>query len=422
MKNVLYVAYYYPPMKSGGTLRTEKFVKYLRKAGYRVCVLTASYGQNLFDEANAIIRVKDISHNKNRRGMRKFQWFALRIWTELQKKLGRHHSIYQWWRENAWRQRNKIIDMARPDLIIATYPPVETLEIAFRLREAFHVPMITDFRDGLLFEPIEQSLMQKYRAVRNHYNRLEKQAVEKSALITTVSKPITDYFLKNYPSCHVQTIYTGFDPEDWPNPVSSSNSGHSDTFRIVYTGRVSLSDSSSSLKSFVFAMEPLLRKYPETANKIRFRIAGEMSRKERRLMQPLMRIGVVTLCGLLERKEALALQREADLLLLITSTTRTSVVTTKIFEYLRSARPILALTKENTAVGELILKSNSGWVVHPEDSVSIKNLLQKFSSDAAFRSSLKPDRKAICRLSTKHQIEYLTQFINKILNDSNTLG
>jgi len=418
MKNILYIAYYYPPMKSGGTLRTEKFVKHLKQAGYRVCVLTAAYGQNRFDADQDIIRVKDISHNKNRRGMRKLQWFALRTWTEIQKKIGRYHSIYHWWRENAWRQRDQIMDLARPDLVIATYPPVETLELAHRLSETFHLPLISDFRDGLLFEPIEQRLLRKSRTVRDHYARLEKQAVAGSAWIATASEPITGYFLRHYPGCRAETVYTGFDPESDSEATCACIADHDDTFLVVYTGRFSLSDSSSSLEGFVFAMESLLRQRPEAAVKIRFLIAGEMSAGERKLLSRLERQGVVSDCGLLERKQAIALQKRADLLLLVASASRTSVVTTKVFEYLSAAKPILALSRSDGAAARIITRTRSGWVVPPGDSARIRQTLASIIFDPGFRESLNRDEAAIASYATGRQVAAIRRQIEKLVPDS----
>ena len=417
MKNILYIAYYYPPMQSGGTLRSEKFVKYLKRAGYRVFVLTATYGKTRMDGRAGTIRVKDISHNKNRRGLGKAKWFILRIWTETCQRCGHYHSIYHWWRQSVWRRRDEIMALAEPDIIIATYPPVETLEIGLRLHETFQVPLIADFRDGLLFESIEKRLLDRSKVVREHYTGLEKRAARESALVSTVSEPITNYFLEHYPGCHAKTIYTGFDPDDVsevkPRPITAKDN----IFQIVYTGRVSLSDSSSSLKSFVFAMQSLLRKRPETATRIRFRIAGEMSRKERKLLQPFVRMGVVTLCGLLNRKDALALQQEADLLLLITSTTRTSVVTTKVFEYLLAGRPFLALSKRNTAVAQIILDTRSGWIVHPENLEQIQARLEAILQNTDSMDAVNRDEARINRYSTKNQITRLDGQIKKILRE-----
>ncbi len=47
--------------------------------------------------------------------------------------------------------------------------------------------------------------------------------------------------------------------------------------------------------------------------------------------------------GSLERGAALALQREADALLLVAQPTRSQLLNIKLFEYLASGRPILAL-------------------------------------------------------------------------------
>jgi hypothetical protein len=81
---------------------------------------------------------------------------------------------------------------------------------------------------------------------------------------------------------------------------------------------------------------------PELCSKFELVIAGSLSHVEARLLNQFGLDGLVRHVGHLSRVEALALQRQADALPLLTSG-QINMVTGKIVEYLASGRPILAL-------------------------------------------------------------------------------
>jgi len=149
---VLIIAYYYPPISSGGSLRPQRMAEYLSAWGHRVTVVTSSYSGTSFDDPG-VIRIHDISYNKDKRSiLHRAQWFVLRIYTEILNCLGIYWSIYSWWRKKVNHYGQQIMEETSPDVLIATYPPVESLEVGLYLSEKFKVPLISDFRDGLLFE------------------------------------------------------------------------------------------------------------------------------------------------------------------------------------------------------------------------------------------------------------------------------
>ena len=73
----------------------------------------------------------------------------------------------------------------------------------------------------------------------------------------------------------------------------------------------------------------------------------------------------MVLAGSLPRDRALALQREADALLLLAHPTRSQLLNYKLFEYLAAGRPILALA-EGTEAGR-VATSVGAEVVRADD-------------------------------------------------------
>ena len=79
--------------------------------------------------------------------------------------------------------------------------------------------------------------------------------------------------------------------------------------------------------------------------------------------------------GTLDRPAALQLQRSADVLVLLTSR-NSSESTAKLFEYLFSGRPIIALAEGNEAA-RIVRETNTGVTVPPDDVDAIVGALRQ---------------------------------------------
>jgi len=408
---VLLVAYYYPPLNTGGTIRPQKMAQYLPPLGHPVCVLTHTYGQT--DLSNGpVLRVKDTSYNRERQGLKYWQWLCLRVYTEIKNLLGRYHSIYSWWQEGVVRQAEQIMAIARPEVIIATYPPVETLQIGLYLSKRFGLPLVCDFRDGLLFEPIEQKRMNRYACIRERYAAIEAGAAAASAAVITIAGPIGDYFRKKYGVKRVEVMATGFDRQDFAG-VSGQVCLDPAYFQVVFTGRFALSHEYNPVGFFFTAVRDLLEEQPALARKLKLHLLGEYRAGELARLKDLIGEGIIEVHGFVPRRLALAFQRAADVLLIITPSDRTSATSAKIFEYLATGKPILALT-DGTVLAEIIRETGAGWLAHPEKPAEIKDMLGRLLSDRQFLLSLKPDRQAIERYSTASQMAKLGRLLDEI--------
>lgn len=420
---ILIIAYYYPPINTGGTIRPLKWAQYLPQWGHEVTILTHTYNKTKTEPGPPqIIRFQDITFNKGRSNFyKKCKWLILRSFTEALNILGIYHSIYSWWKRKVIKNSDTIIQQVQPDIIIATYPPVETLEIGLHFSKKYNIPLISDFRDGLIFEPIEIKRIKQYRCIRKRYKEIEAEAACQSTAITTVSQPILDYYKETYHPEHSAVITNTFDPEDFNENLFRGFRGGSfleksspgRQFNIVFTGRFSLSARNRRVDFFFDAVRLLLEKEKQLENKIKIHLVGEYCKEELLGFKDLIARGIVVNHGLVERSQSLVFQRAADLLLIITEPEHRSMVTVKIFEYLYAGKPILALTYK-TVLEDIIMETKTGWIVHPHQPEAIADLLRKIISDKEFYNSIQPDRKKIEKYSIKTQMEKLNRLLEKI--------
>lgn len=409
---ILIIAYYYPPINTGGTARPVKMAKYLPGFGHDVTVLTHTYDSTDL-ETPGLIRVKDSSYNKGRDSLfRRFQWLGLRLFTETLNIMGIYHSIYTWWKRKVLKYGDQIIGKVKPDVIIATYPPVETLEIGLHFSKKYNIPLISDFRDGLIFEPIETKRMNQYRCIRERYEAIEREAGNHSVGITTIADPITEYYAQTYPVKHTVSMSNGFDPDDF-NDLPADVKLDEHAFNIVFTGRFNLSDKYNRVDFFFDAVRTLIKEDKKLKSRLKIHLVGEYRKEELLELQDLIDGGNIVLHGFVEKRKSLAFQRAADVLLIITPPDRRSATSTKIFEYLYAGKPVLALTYK-TVLEDIINETKSGWLVHPHQPEAIADLLKRILTDTDFYNAVKPHREKVDNYSVKSQLARLHRLLEKI--------
>ncbi len=116
-------------------------------------------------------------------------------------------------------------------------------------------------------------------------------------------------------------------------------------------------------------------------------LAGRLNHDEQRLIEEAGLERIVRHVGVLSRGEAIALQRSADVLVLLTSPTLVWELPGKVFEYFGARRPILALAKDNEAA-RLVEETGTGWTVAPDD---VEAIVAKLESLLAGEATLNYD-------------------------------
>jgi len=135
---------------------------------------------------------------------------------------------------------------------------------------------------------------------------------------------------------------------------------------FVHTGRLSLSG--VSLRPL---LDGLRLASVESDDRFEVVFAGSVTEEERLQLAAPDLAETVRFAGWLERERALALQRAADTLLLVTEGAgRRSVATGKLFEYLAAGRPILVLG-DQTEAARIVAEAVAGIAAPADDPRAI---------------------------------------------------
>jgi glycosyltransferase involved in cell wall biosynthesis len=390
----------YPPGNTVGFMRVAKFEKYLPQYDISTCVLTMrSYGKLPTDELGHVYRAWDIGVL-----YRPVTRFLLNKPYSVEANAEHPHvsPIYSAY-EGTWLHhlRQFMLRVAVPDLQITWLPfavwlglktikkekvdvifstsPIETSHlIAFCLAVLTRKPWVADFRDGWIFEPTKDFL--RNSSLRKDLEiMLEQRVIKKASAITTVSQPLADYFLENYPEAQGKTyvITNGFDNNDLTTLKPKDKSP--DRLRIVYTGSLDR-PSYDPLPSLLQAFQLLP---VDTQRQMELLLAGDLSDRNARILKDVATQVLITTVGRVSRVDSLEYQLSADVLLLFVGLDR-SVATSKLFEYLNAQRLIFALSGRDTAAANIIRHTKSGIIVDPMDTEgiaqSLVNIFQQWQS------------------------------------------
>jgi hypothetical protein len=289
------------------------------------------------------------------------------------------------WLPLALRVGRKIIDEWRPNLIYASGLPATTLIIGSRLSQLTKIPWIAELRDLWIEE--ERYYYPKWRL--NIERRLERSVLSRANAMVTVSEPWAQILQKQYNKT-VVVASNGYDPADYPSKENLHITA-SDKLQIVYTG--TYYPAFQDVKPLFLAMQNL---GPEAEN-IRFVC---YSRYTQPILSAANEYGVAHLVSVFSRidyLQSIRVQSEADILLLFLwgdpkNPKEDGMLPAKMFEYLGSLRPILALGLGQDTASQIIRERKAGLISNDPSEIAqqLKNWIDQKAKSGVIQA-LPPD-------------------------------
>jgi len=377
MLNILFIAYYFPPMGLSGVQRSLKFAKYLPKNNINPIVLTSSAeGYYAYDETLEQ-ELLDANINVNRTGEKNISGKIRtpKIFPSyVKQKIGRivSQSILQpdskvFWHKKAVKLGRELIKEHNIKAIFATAPPYTDFMVAKQLAEEFKIPFVIDYRDSWVDNPFHYYITPFHK---NYAIKLENDILKKASHTIVVSRYAKELILKRYKFLkhdEITIIPHGFDRSDFankeycvPNPKYLTIT-HSGLFQDNRT------------PEYLFrALSELIKEQPQTRDFIRVNLVGLMRKKHTKLIEKYKLTDIVSCVGNQTHTDSIDYLLRSDVLwLMIDDEIRTPG---KLYEYF-GAKKTLLITAPDGGMKKLAEDSGAAFSANPKDIEAIKNVL-----------------------------------------------
>ncbi len=437
-RTVLFISYLFPPAAGGGVQRSSKFVKYLPQFGWNPIVLTVKEPYDFYRDEEmmtdvqgkcVIIRTFSIEPMKwvrkilKKRSQSKVKAASLKSIHKKSLKPGFLVKLKTyilvpdneilWLPFAVWRGW-KVIKKERPSLIYSTASPFTDHLIALLLAKLSGLPWVADFRDLWVDRP--NFPKNRWRLFIDR--KLEKMVIQRADHVLAATSLMAEHFAQLYQGTKFTSITNGYDEDDFKNTINLS--AVENEFTITYTG---IFNKEQNPQKFFDAVQKAMHKRDNIKKHLKLRIVGQLDNPgDFENMIYFEKLGLnkySELIPYLPHKQVIIEMCRATVLLLLVGEYpfNEGILTGKIFEYLRSGRPILAAVPPNGLAADVIKDTNSGLVVSIENveeiSSGILTLYDMFTSNK-LESSFK--RVGIENYSRKNLTKKLSEIFSQCVH------
>ena len=396
-KKVLIITYYWPPSGGAGVQRWLKFSKYLPDLGWEPIVFTPENpgfdlrDYSLLEDVHPDIEVlkfpiwepyKIFKIVSGRQKLNQGQILEDQK-TSLFKKLAvwLRGNLFvpdpkRFWIKPSIEYVLSILEANEVKHIITTGPPhsIHLIGKGLKLKNPA-LTWIADFRDPWTEWTILKR-MSISRPIWKIHKRME-QEVLKMADLTLATSPTAAEEFQALGARKVLHITNGFDKADYPVTFDHSDK---DYFQMTYVGMLSVERNPKTLWE---ALNELCAK-EGFSKKFRLNITGIISPVVRHQIEELSHLAQhVNFQDSINHKEVFALYQRSNLLLLLQSNEEGSFsqLPGKLFEYLGSKRPIMALGYPGSDIDQILSETNAGKLFSYDDQAGIAKFLSRMVLD-----------------------------------------
>ncbi len=287
------------------------------------------------------------------------------------------------WNFTAVKKAKSYIKQNKINAIVSIGPPHSSHLIGLKLSRKFqisHIPVLIDpWVDIIYYKNLKRSSITK--KIDNHF---EKSVLRNAKQVVFVTKTTEEDYLKKYEflkdKSHV--LYWGYDEEEFEDVDHESIK--KDYKLIIHAGNIFDYQNPAKLWQRI--------KEENKRENIRIKFIGTVSPAIKKAIEQNGLSDKTDYAGFLPYNQMLTELLNADYLLVCATEKRH--VPGKLFEYLRTGKPILAFGDDNKEVKEILQRTNSGMIFrYDADPKDFFEKSQNFKTD--FDEVKKFDRRSI---------------------------
>jgi len=425
-KKLLIITYYWPPAGGPGVQRWLKFVKYLPDFDVQPIVyvpenptypiVDTQLESEVSDKAiilkNPIFEPYQLASFLSKNKTKKISSGII----PNQKKQSFLDKLLLWVRGNLfipdarvfWVKPSvayleKYIRENEIDTIVTSGPPHSLHLIGLELKQKLNLKWLADFRDPWTTIGYHKSLRLSNYAAKKHKD-LERQVLNSADTIIVTSKTTKTEFqaLTTKP---IEVITNGFDVEKIEKQTLDTQ------FSLAHIGSFL---SERNPKILWESLKELLQEIPDFKSHLEIKLIGAVSQE---VLETISEFGLnayINNLGYISHAEAVAHQRKSQVLLLIeiNSEETKSILPGKLFEYMVSERPIVAIGPKDSDFAEIITNTNTGVFFEYSEKTQLKQTILEYYNQF-LEGKLKSNGIGLQHYSRKNLTKQLVELLNQ---------
>lgn len=431
MKNIIFIAYEFPPTNTGGSHRPFRIVKYLSQSNIYPIIITPNLkDRNSFEiieeKGFKVIRTPYKSQSKLLKKVASTHYFHL---TDLYN-IG--------WFSFVEQAINSIISQKKIDAIVVTCPPFSISKLGVKLSKKYSIPLLLDMRDAWSNWVITPS------ASYLHYlltRRLEEKMFKNAKKISVTSLQTLKDFKRLHPKIQKEKFV--YIPNGYDTDLKKTGELRKGKEKLVlgYVGSFYYTPYQRELMFkkwwqkkpyqylqysprkedwlyrspyyFFKALKGLSVKRKDLKDILEVQFIGKIPEWLEKMIRDFELQEIVKLLGVKTHEESLAFQENVDALLITSSKVIGGYdysIAGKTFEYISKMKPIVSFVTRGAQM-EILKKTGLAMICDPDDTKKSILELEKLIDR---KVNLEPDIEFINSLHSSKIAEKFAQTIHNL--------
>jgi len=316
------------------------------------------------------------------------------------------------WVPSAIQAGRRVLRETPHDVVFASHGPQSNLVVGRSLAKQFGLPFVAEFRDLWATLPIPFFITPVHKLAAR---RLERSIVRAAARVIAVAPRMAEQLAASHeiPVERTVSITNGFDPADLAL-VRDDRAGNQRPFRLVYTGSVNLYH---DIQPFWRAVRSLADAGTITPETFRIEFVGNLA------MDDVRKHGVekfVETSPFVPHDQVFDAFARADALLVMETAGYYAKYSyaAKLFDYLVTGKPVVALVEEGGNSWTLLDAAGVGHFADPNDEAAIRRVLESIVAlKGAPPRIIDADTSPYREFNRRHLVEKLATVLDDVATE-----
>lgn len=363
-RQLLLLAWQFPPQVTGGVYRPLSFARYAAKRGWNVTVLCSNApdkispaGQYLLEQLPVDVRILRVKPND--------ETFSYAYFPKLDGGFANAISSIE---------RVVLQEDLHPNVILASGPPFHNFLVGYHLAKFFDAPLVLDYRDEWTLCPFD------FVRSSDFDRKWEKCCLEKARSVICTTHSFTEQAKTSFPDVapgKYLVIPNGVEISDIGTKRKGDKRNTEPNGDIAFLGYLG---THTPPNGFVDTLQQVFDSRPDLLTKIRLHFVGERSPSAAQYLDTSPLRTLIKTSGQISKQEALQVMGKSSALLVLNPIQLQRYIPGKLFDYLASGTSLLVYG-DGGEVGAIVRELNAGIIIPESDPMQLEQALNLIFSD-----------------------------------------